>query len=536
MSEIEHQVTIRAPIIEEVEALFPAYDIHSLIACGGMGAVYHATQLSLDRAVAIKILPREFSSDEAFRTGFELEAKAMAKLNHPNLIGVYDFGEAGGMLFIIMEYVAGKSLFHSANGFAVEQAQALEIIIEVCDGLAHAHEFGILHRDIKPGNILLDAQARPKIGDFGLARALEREIQEGEQIFGTPGYTAPEVTHPPFTFDHRADIFSVGVMLHELLTGKLPDRDPRPASQICGCNPRLDVLIRKATHPDQNARYGSATELATELEKISSSPARSILTAGSPAAPGRPYISPRPAPVGRSYSPPRPTKKSSSGRGFLVVLVVIAAAIAYFAMNRNTIAQTRPGVDSAQETSPEPGTQPTPVSPVHSVSETPASLGGFDTGSYLERARSSIRRVLAPSTEAHRKALSSNTRDLEAALVDSLTRIEDLDARATAAAALARRYSAWKADRNRISEELPGFLSSVSGASDVHSVHLENQQALEDRINEEISIQSSSYILEIENQIGKLNEVEDQAAIEALKNEIDLTRNDPGYLRAHILR
>jgi len=110
MSESENEGTFEAPGVEEVAALFPAYEVHSLIACGGMGAVYRATQRSLDREVAIKILPREFSNDQEFRSGFESEAKAMGKLNHPNLIGVYDFGEVDGMLFIVMEYVHGQSL------------------------------------------------------------------------------------------------------------------------------------------------------------------------------------------------------------------------------------------------------------------------------------------------------------------------------------------------------------------------------------------------------------------------------------------
>ncbi len=523
MSDSEHQATFRAPIIEEVEALFPAYDIHALIACGGMGAVYQATQRSLDRAVAIKILPREFSSDEAFRTGFESEAKAMAKLNHPNLIGVYDFGEAGGMLYIIMEYVAGKSLFHSAHGYAVEQAEALRIVIEVCHGLAHAHEHGILHRDIKPANILLDAQVRPKISDFGLARALEREIQEGEQIFGTPGYTAPEVIEPPYAFDHRADIFSVGVMLHELLTGKLPDTDPRPTSHISECNPRLDAVIRKATHPDPNARYLSAAELATELEKINSSPARSMLTAGSPAAIGRRYVPPKRLP-----------EKSSSGLGFLVVLVIIAAVIALVAMSRNTPAQAGPEKVSVGETPPKVIVLTPPSKPsVIPEAETPTA---FDALGYLARARSNIRQRLTPSLETHSKSLSANTRELEAALADSIIGIGDQNARTAADAALEQAKSAWKADRNRISGELPASLVSIAGASDLHAKYLANQHTLQNRIHGEITTQSGIYILEIENQIGKLDEALDQAAIDALKKEIDLIKADPEYFRAHVMR
>jgi serine/threonine protein kinase len=263
------QLGFIAPEPGDLAPLFPGYEIHDLIATGGMGAVYRAVQKSLDRTVALKILPMEFSEDIAFCQGFEAEAKAMARLNHPNLIGVHDFGEVNGMLFIVMEFVQGKSIYHSANGVAIHPLEVIRLITGVCNGLSHAHENGILHRDIKPANILLTLQAEPKIGDFGLARPVERKSKAGEVVFGTPGYTAPEVLNAPETVDHRADLFSVGVLLHELLTGKLPAVDPRPASMICGCDPRFDAIIRRATHPLPANRYFSAKQIAEELQGIS---------------------------------------------------------------------------------------------------------------------------------------------------------------------------------------------------------------------------------------------------------------------------
>lgn len=254
---------------QELASLFAGYDIQHLIATGGMGAVYCALQESLDRMVAIKILPAEFSQDPEFCCGFEAEAKAMAKLNHPNLIGVYDFGEVAGMLYIIMEYVKGETLFNFTQGGAIKTSEALRLMHGICAGVANAHEHGILHRDIKPANILLDAQLQPKIGDFGLARPMGSKIEEGGQIFGTPGYTAPEVTEPPHDFDQRADIFSLGVILHELITGKLPADDPRPASLQVHCHPRVDAVIRKATQPDPAKRFQSVAEMAAELAKVS---------------------------------------------------------------------------------------------------------------------------------------------------------------------------------------------------------------------------------------------------------------------------
>jgi serine/threonine protein kinase len=260
-----------APQPAELAPLFQGYEIDRLIATGGMGAVYRAVQKSLDRTVAIKILPQEFSKDATFCAGFEAEAKAMARLNHPNLVAVYDFGEVHGMLYIIMEYVPGKSLFHAAHGIALSAGETIRLVTGICNGLAHAHENGIIHRDIKPSNILLDLNGQPKIGDFGLARPIEKKIRENEEIFGTPDYTAPEVVHSPQSVDHRADIFSVGVILHELLTGQLPAADRRPASTIVRGDLRFDAIIRRAMDPLPERRYAKALEIVKDLKVINRS-------------------------------------------------------------------------------------------------------------------------------------------------------------------------------------------------------------------------------------------------------------------------
>jgi len=233
-----------APTPKELDPLFPAYKVTAFIAQGGMGAVYEAHQESLDRPVAIKILPREFGSDASFRAKFEAEAKAMARLNHPNLIAVYDFGDVDGMLYIVIELVQGKALYYSVHGKSIDPSVTCEIISQVCRGLAHAHKEGILHRDIKSANIMLGPDARPKIGDFGLARPLENQ-RKGGVIYSTPGYTAPEVLGRGLV-DQRSDIFSVGAMMYEMVGGKIPK--PETSSMTTGvCDP-LDEIIEKATH------------------------------------------------------------------------------------------------------------------------------------------------------------------------------------------------------------------------------------------------------------------------------------------------
>lgn len=143
MSDSQEHAGFIAPEPADLAPLFPGYDIQSLIATGGMGAVYRAVQKSLDRTVALKILPMEFSKDAAFCAGFEAEAKAMARLNHPNLIGVFDFGEVNGMLYIIMEYVPGKSVYHAAYGQAIDQKEVIRLVSGIADGLAH--EIGRAH-------------------------------------------------------------------------------------------------------------------------------------------------------------------------------------------------------------------------------------------------------------------------------------------------------------------------------------------------------------------------------------------------------
>ena len=318
------QTTFQAPEIEELRQYFPAYELGGFIAQGGMGAVYSAQQKSLDRPVAIKVLPRQLGADPQFRASFEAEAKAMAKLNHPNLIGVYDFGDADGMLYIVMELVEGKSLHHSAYGKLIDQMSAAEIIAAICRGLAHAHQAGILHRDIKPANILLDPEAIPKIGDFGLARPASEGHNPDEIIWGTPGYTAPEVLENPHSVDQRTDIFAVGVLLYQLLTARLPSTPWQPPSTLANSDPRFDAIIRRATHPAAGMRYNNASEMADALDSLMAN-----LSSGPFNQPSVARASPLPAsPLPASPLPIQQGLASSKPKSGLLVGVAIIALLA----------------------------------------------------------------------------------------------------------------------------------------------------------------------------------------------------------------
>lgn len=523
MSESESQITFQAPAVEEVAVLFPAFVVHKLIACGGMGAVYHATQISLDRDVAIKILPREFSQDDAFRTGFEAEAKVMAKLNHPNLIGVYDFGDVDGMLFIVMEFVPGDSLFQHAHNQVLPQGESLKLITEICFGLAHAHAHGVLHRDIKPANILLDANGNPKIGDFGLARHLGNRIEEGEQIFGTPGYTAPEVITPPFDFDHRADIFSVGVMLQELLSGETPRADvPASASTMPG-NPRLNAIIRRATHPNPRSRYGSADELATDLRKIVSSTPKTLVAGGpSPGVAARPFVRPFSPPSSASRGLVKP-KSSSAGPVVVVILlvfgVIVAAVIAVNARKSPAENQQAPTEDIVAS----PPSAPAPSPPAAETAEKTR----VDPDAAIDRARSAIKGRVSPDIESFKRDVRENTIAFERKLSVAIPGTSE---------ALERNFRSWKENKHLIPATIPEELTKHPGVGELHEEFLAKQTALEEKLSKSLGLQSGVYILEIENRIERLREEGDQAAISALESEIGRVRNDAGYFGSLMTR
>ena len=158
------------PSVHDVAQLFPQLEVLELIGHGGMGAVYKARQPGLDRLVALKILPPRPGSDPGFADRFTREARALAKLSHPNIVSVYDFGQAGGLHYFIMEYVDGPNLRQVEQSAKLTPPEALKLIPQICEALQYAHDEGIVHRDIKPENVLLDKKGRVKIADFGLAK------------------------------------------------------------------------------------------------------------------------------------------------------------------------------------------------------------------------------------------------------------------------------------------------------------------------------------------------------------------------------
>lgn len=262
----------RPPTTEEIAPLFPNLEILGLMAQGGMGVIYKARQPQLDRLVALKILSPELGWDPSFADRFSREAKALAKLNHSNIVSVFDFGQAGEYYYFLMEYVDGVTLRTLIDSKELGAEEAQRIVVEVCHALQFAHEEGIVHRDVKPSNILIDKKGRVKIADFGLAKLAVKDNEErlprGQttMVLGTPHYMAPEQIEKPATVDHRADIYALGVVFYEMLTGQLPLGRFEPPSKVAQVDARLDEVVFRALEKEPGRRYQKAREIRTAVE------------------------------------------------------------------------------------------------------------------------------------------------------------------------------------------------------------------------------------------------------------------------------
>jgi serine/threonine protein kinase/FtsH-binding integral membrane protein len=274
-----------APSVEEVRKLFPHLEIIEMIGRGGMGAVYKARQKELDRVVALKILPPGVGGDPAFCDRFVHEAKALAKLNHPNIVTLHEFDHSDGLFYFIMEFVDGVNLRQSLNAGRLAPREALAIVPQICDALQYAHDHGIVHRDIKPENILLDRKGRVKVADFGVARlmGIEGEVPAAEssqagsasvslteagKVMGTPQYMAPEQKERPTEVDHRADIYSLGVVFYQMLTGELPGKRIEAPSRRFHLDVRLDEVVLRALEEQPERRFQQASQFKTQVETI----------------------------------------------------------------------------------------------------------------------------------------------------------------------------------------------------------------------------------------------------------------------------
>ncbi|MCP3138101.1 serine/threonine-protein kinase [Pyxidicoccus xibeiensis] len=261
----------------------PGFELMEMLGRGGMGEVWLARQQSLGRTVAVKLLPPQLAKDPEFVTRFEKEATALAALNHPHIIQIIDRGVAGEHYYFVMEYVEGRSL-REAMAAGLTPEKGLKILLSVARAIECAHDKGIIHRDLKPENILLDGRGHVKVADFGLAGISGPEsrlqLTATAVAMGTLNYMAPEQRRDAKNVDGRADLFSLGVMLYEVLTGELPlGRFKLPSAKVPGLDPRVDGVVERLLETEPAARYARTGELCTALEAMistSSAPGMSL--------------------------------------------------------------------------------------------------------------------------------------------------------------------------------------------------------------------------------------------------------------------
>jgi len=265
----------------------PGFQIIKKLGAGAMATVYLARQLSLDREVAIKILPQKFMSNPQFVERFYAEGRAAAKLNHPNIVGALDVGKAGDYHYFVMEYVEGRTVYDDiVEHKQFTEVDSLAIVIQVARALDHAHKAGFIHRDVKPKNIMITKDGVVKLADMGLARAVsDREAAEAEQgkAYGTPYYISPEQIRGEIDVDFRADIYSLGATFYHMVTGKVPFDGANPSAVMhkhlkaeleppdhinqslsAGMGEVIEVCMTK----DRNKRYNTTSDLLADLESL----------------------------------------------------------------------------------------------------------------------------------------------------------------------------------------------------------------------------------------------------------------------------
>lgn len=364
------------PSAEALQAQLSGYSVEAFLARGGMGAVYVGVQLSLDRPVAIKVLPALLHEmDPSFAERFQGEARAMARLNHPGIVGVYDFGQmADGTLYLVMEYVAGTDVAAMiASQGRLSSAEAMAITAHICDALGYAHREGVVHRDIKPANIMVSVKGEVKVADFGLAKISNADavgLTRSGVVMGTLHFMAPEALVYGAKVDHRADIYAVGVMLYQMLTGRLPQGlFELPSKSVPGLDPRFDRVVADALRERVEERYQDIAQMRSALDSMMTQP----LQMQQPAPPPAPRPRAKPSPVRQV------PQKTSGGMGWVAAIALVLAAAGAWWMLKPKTPQTSTAASAPQA---QPAAS---ASPAKSQASLPTeSLDGIAPGPWLE--------------------------------------------------------------------------------------------------------------------------------------------------------
>ena len=265
----EEEARLRA----EIARRLPDLELLELLGRGGMGTVYRARQRKLDRVVALKVLTPRDELVAGLAERFEREARTLARLTHPSIVAIFDYGRDDDFCWLLMEYVEGTTLRQVLDGGELQPRQALALVGPLCDALQFAHEQGIVHRDVKPENVLIDRAGRPKVADFGLAKLLGEpaalvSLTASRQVLGTLRYMAPEQLDRPLEVDHRADLYALGVVLYEMLTGEVPVGRFELPSERVHTPPRLDEVVLRSLEREPARRYQSASAVKSDVEEV----------------------------------------------------------------------------------------------------------------------------------------------------------------------------------------------------------------------------------------------------------------------------
>ncbi|HEY1049768.1 MAG TPA: protein kinase [Prosthecobacter sp.] len=417
------------PEPEELQRMLPQFQVECLIGRGGMGAVYRGIQTSLERPVAIKLLPPAIEQqDGAFAERFRNEARLMGRMNHPAIVGVYDFGQTTeGQLYFVMEFVDGSDVQRMiAHEGRLPPEHALAVTAHLCDALGYAHKHGIVHRDIKPSNVLIDSEGRVKVADFGLAKLTTSPLNSGltqtGMAMGTPDYVAPETLMYGSEVDGRADIYAVGVMLYQMLTGDIPrGMFKMPSQKFQSIDPRFDGIVRRALEHDRDERYQTSQDLRRDLDIILTTP---LAVAGQISSAALPKQEPPPAQTpGRTVvpgsrnavsslstrsgpyfepAPLQPEPTPSSSLPYAIAAIVMLAFGGWFLLkNRpsadaSPVAEISPGEPSSATEAPKQ--TPSPQKNSTATTPTPRSTPPAPVQSTTSVTPPSVRATPSPST------------------------------------------------------------------------------------------------------------------------------------------
>ncbi len=339
----------------ESKILGGRYELLERVGMGGMAVVYKATDKMLGRNVAVKILREEFKENEEFIRRFKVESQAAASLSHQNIVQIYDVGEEDGLHYIVMELLEGvtlKSYINSKNGI-LSKRESMNFAMQICRALEHAHSKHVIHRDIKPQNIVLTESGKIKVADFGIARAANNTttVNSGQYAVGSAHYLSPEQARGGYT-DNRSDIYSFGVVLYELFTGQLPfdaeesigvvmkhiNEEPRLPSEVNpDITPGIEAIILRAMCKEQRLRYANATEILEDLITVYQNPSVNISELNAYDEEAIPVLAEKPVSKNNYHRLARKKKKKSQRKSMIILIAsfvatFLVAVIAVFSL------------------------------------------------------------------------------------------------------------------------------------------------------------------------------------------------------------